>query len=432
MGSYQVGMGLQGFVQGAVDFAKIFMGLLQLQQEQEYKDKLIGVQQQNVDLEAQKLNMLKQEAEKKEAARKAAAEILRLFQEPQENTPLVQNTTQPQQQVLFQNSQTTQNYIPAFRKLEAEYNKLYNTEVPQSTIEHSNNSVDNFITDRSNQIYEEFPSFFATTQDQSTETTPIINNANTSTITKTDLEKQKQELIAKIIEANPDTIRDLVNAFAILNPRDELAERFKYDVAKMELEYALKEGNKFEQIITGADGKVYGVTHNTKTNEINVVPLQIKDGKYILDLNRINKESYRDVINNLNKVSEALSRSISTSANTLSTLFNNKMSDNMFTIITKMQSDPNSLTGDDVKSLYNQILKLPNTDPNKQKAISIVKSIFNNFNSLSQVNNQLLKNVGIKPNKYFDFAKDANLTNNSINFYDKILKQQPKKDPKKR
>lgn len=431
MGSYQLGMGLQGFVQGATDFAKIFMGLLQLQQEQEYKDKLIGIQQQNVDLDVQKLNMLKQDAEKKDAARKAAAEILRLSQESQNYTPLVQNTTQPQQQGLFQNPQTTQNYIPAFRKLEAEYNKLYNTEVPQFIIGRSNNSVDNFITDRSNQIYEEFPSFFATTQDPSTETTPITNNANTSTITKTDLEKQKQELIAKIIEANPETISEVANAIAILNPRDELAEKFKYDVAKMKLEYLLKDDNKFEQIITDADGKVYGITHNTKTNEINVVPLQIKDGKYMLDLKQINKKSYGDVINNLNKVSEALSRSISTSANTLSTLFNNKMSDNMFTIITKMQNDPNSLTGDDVKSLYNQISKLPDTDPNKPKAIALVKSIFSNFNSLSQVNKQLLKNVGIKPDNYFDFIKDANPTNNLTNFYNNLLKQQ-QQNPKKR
>lgn len=431
MGSYQLGMGLQGFVQGATDFAKIFMGLLQLQQEQEYKDKLIGIQQQNVDLDVQKLNMLKQDAEKKDAARKAAAEILRLSQESQNYTPLVQNTTQPQQQGLFQNPQTTQNYIPAFRKLEAEYNKLYNTEVPQFIIGRSNNSVDNFITDRSNQIYEEFPSFFATTQDPSTETTPITNNANTSTITKTDLEKQKQELIAKIIEANPETISEVANAIAILNPRDELAEKFKYDVAKMKLEYLLKDDNKFEQIITDADGKVYGITHNTKTNEINVVPLQIKDGKYMLDLKQVNKKSYGDVINNLNKVSEALSRSISTSANTLSTLFNNKMSDNMFTIITKMQNDPNSLTGDDVKSLYNQISKLPDTDPNKPKAIALVKSIFSNFNSLSQVNKQLLKNVGIKPDNYFDFIKDANPTNNLTNFYNNLLKQQ-QQNPKKR
>jgi len=50
MATVGLGAGLQGFLQGAMDFTKIYMAFQQMQNEKEYKDRLFGLQQQEFDL----------------------------------------------------------------------------------------------------------------------------------------------------------------------------------------------------------------------------------------------------------------------------------------------------------------------------------------------------------------------------------------------
>jgi len=59
MATVGLGAGLQGFLQGAMDFTKIYMAFQQMQNEKEYKDRLFGLQQQEFDLNKQQFDLNK-------------------------------------------------------------------------------------------------------------------------------------------------------------------------------------------------------------------------------------------------------------------------------------------------------------------------------------------------------------------------------------